>query len=127
MILALLFRSFFNMISTHFNTKIKVFRSNNAPKLTFYRSFNDKGVIHQFSCVEWPQQYLVVERKHHHLLNVARALYFNPEFQFNFGVNVFLRHPFSSIEHLLLYSNIVLLMISYTKIQHTLISRYLDV
>ena len=64
------------MIDTQFNAKIKIFRSDNAPELQFTELFIAKGVLHQFSCVERPQQNSVVERKHQHLLNVARALYF---------------------------------------------------
>lgn len=36
--------------------------------------FADKGIIHQRSCVYYPQQNGIVERKHKHLLNVARAI-----------------------------------------------------
>ena len=76
---------FFNMISTQFNMKIKVFRSENAKELLFHDFFlADMGVIHQFSCVECPQQNSVAERKHQHLLNVARALYFQSRVPLHF-------------------------------------------
>ncbi|KAH7521922.1 hypothetical protein FEM48_Zijuj07G0083300 [Ziziphus jujuba var. spinosa] len=50
--------------------------SDNAPELTFHHFFRSKGIEHFYSCIETPKQNAVVERKHQHILKVARALFF---------------------------------------------------
>ena len=68
---------FYNMATTQFDTKIKIFRSDNAKELAFSDFFFAFiGTLNQYSCVKSPQQNFVVERKHQHLLNVAHALFF---------------------------------------------------
>lgn len=80
---------FFNMIETQFHTVIKKFRSDNAPELQFADFFASKGVFLQFPCFQRPEQNSVVERKHQHLLNVARALFFQSKVPIQFWENVF--------------------------------------
>lgn len=75
---------FFKMDNTQFNARIELFRSDNANELAFIGYFAEQGVIHQFSCVERPQQNSVVERKHQHLLKVARSLYFQSHIPIKF-------------------------------------------
>ena len=67
---------FLTMVKTQFNRVVKTIRSDNAKEFNFSDLFSRLGIIHQHSCVERPQQNSVVERKHQHLLNVARALLF---------------------------------------------------
>ncbi|KAL4376288.1 hypothetical protein GQ457_02G028470 [Hibiscus cannabinus] len=68
--------SFISMVKRQFDFDLKIFRSDNAQELKFTDLFARLGVVHQFSCVKTPQQNSVVERKHQHLLAVARALFF---------------------------------------------------
>ncbi|XP_075092259.1 uncharacterized protein LOC142172522 [Nicotiana tabacum] len=67
------------MIKTQFNTMIRIVRSDNGTQ--FFNSqctelFTKLGIIHQSSCPYTPQQNGVVERKHRHILDTARALKF---------------------------------------------------
>ncbi|GJS93657.1 putative RNA-directed DNA polymerase [Tanacetum coccineum] len=70
---------FYNLIKNQFKRTVKIFRSDNGTEFlnqTFNKFCNDKGIVHQTSCAYTPQQNGVVERKHRHLLNVARCLMF---------------------------------------------------
>ncbi|XP_060969595.1 uncharacterized protein LOC133036851 [Cannabis sativa] len=64
-----------------FNNKAK---SDNAPKLAFKDLFSKHGIMHDFSCVEMPEQNPIAERKHKHLLNVAHALFFQAKMPIKF-------------------------------------------
>ncbi|KAL2242389.1 UNVERIFIED_CONTAM: Retrovirus-related Pol polyprotein from transposon RE1 [Sesamum indicum] len=70
---------FLNMIETQFNKRVKRIRSDNGTEFTNKQCqilFKDKGIIHETTCVHSPQQNGIVERKHQHLLQVARSLMF---------------------------------------------------
>lgn len=66
-------------VQTQFDTHVKIVRSDNGMEfkhsdlLTYY---NENGIERQTSCTNTPQQNGRVERKHRHLLEVARALHF---------------------------------------------------
>ena len=64
------------MVETQYNTKVCSVRSDNAHELKFTALFLKEGIKTYHSCPETPEQNSVVERKHQHLLNVARALMF---------------------------------------------------
>ena len=73
------FCAFVNEVQTQFSLPVRVLRSDNA-KEYFSKPFSDfmthRGILHQSSCSDTPQQNGVAERKNRHLLEVARSLLF---------------------------------------------------
>ncbi|KAH9750713.1 retrovirus-related pol polyprotein from transposon RE2 [Citrus sinensis] len=70
-------KNFFAMIKTQFQCSIKKIRSDNGLEfISMSHFFNEHGILHQRTCVATPQQNGVAERKHRHILEVARALRF---------------------------------------------------
>jgi hypothetical protein len=82
--------NFIAFIENQFHTTLKCLRSDNGTEFVVMGDFlSSKGIIHQKSCVETPQQNGIVERKHQHILNVARSLSFHsnlPLTMWNFSV-----------------------------------------
>ncbi|CAJ2632157.1 unnamed protein product [Trifolium pratense] len=76
--------NFISYIENQFNTKLKCLRSDNGCEFLMTDFFLSKGIVHQRSCVESPQQNGIVERKHQHILNVARSLSFQASLPSNF-------------------------------------------
>lgn len=71
------FINFVACVEKQFNKHVKCLKSDNGAKFLALNSFlSAKGILHQKSCVETPQQNGIVERKHQHILNVSRAMHF---------------------------------------------------
>jgi hypothetical protein len=64
------------MIEVQHNSHVKIIRSDNGIEFLMPQFYSSKGIIHQTSCVETPEQNGRVESKHQDLLNVGRALLF---------------------------------------------------
>lgn len=70
------FPAFIQQVENQYSCKVKSVRSDNAPELNFTSFYQNKGIVAYHPCPETPEQNSVVERKHQHILNVARALMF---------------------------------------------------
>lgn len=79
--------TFCNMVKTQFDKQVKRVRTDNGAEfqshymLNFYK---DSGIMLETSCPYTPQQNGVVERKHRHILEIARALRFEANLPLDF-------------------------------------------
>lgn len=67
---------FITLVETQFAKRVKVVRSDNGPEFKCVDFYSSKGILHQTSWINTPQHNGIPERKHRHLLNIARALLF---------------------------------------------------
>ena len=83
---------FCEMIHNAFRKKVRLIRTNNAKEYfcgEVNKYMEDKGIIHQSSCLNTPQQNGLAERKIGHIMSSARALLFQgncPKFYWNEAV-----------------------------------------
>ncbi|KAL3651564.1 hypothetical protein CASFOL_004566 [Castilleja foliolosa] len=79
------FLDFVAMVDRQFELKIKRVRSDNGTEFRCLDTyFLKNGILLETSCVGTPQQNGRVERKHRHILNVARALRFQANLPIDF-------------------------------------------
>ena len=80
-------KSFILMVKTQFGKGVKVVRSDNGSEFvsrSMQEFYSEHGIVRESSCVDTPQQNGRVERKHRHILNVARALRFQANLPIHF-------------------------------------------
>jgi hypothetical protein len=74
------FKTFYNKIENQFQTKISILRSNNRTEY-FNKVLNDfiqeKGIVHQSTCRDTPEQNGIAERKNKYLLEIVRVIMFS--------------------------------------------------
>jgi len=70
------------MVHTQFSANIQILQSDNGEEYVnhnFVEFFRTKGILHEMSCSQTPQQNGVAERKNRHILETARALLFGAQ------------------------------------------------
>jgi Integrase core domain/GAG-pre-integrase domain len=73
------FLEFTIFLENQYNTTIKIFRSDNGIEYVnknFSNYFQQKGILHQTSCIYTPEKNRISERKNRHILEVTRSLLF---------------------------------------------------
>ncbi|XP_070006009.1 uncharacterized protein [Nicotiana sylvestris] len=68
---------FLSSVKNQFGVMVKTLRTDNGTEFfnnQYSKLFNSLGIVHQSSCPYTPQQNRVVERKHRHILDMAREL-----------------------------------------------------
>ncbi|CAH9112797.1 unnamed protein product [Cuscuta epithymum] len=78
-------KQFIMLVDRQFNKRVKIVRSDNGTEFQCLKNyFLDHGIIFQTTCVYTPQQNGRVERKHRHILNIARTLRFHAHLPIDF-------------------------------------------
>ena len=78
-------KNFIAMTERQFNKQVKIIGSDNGTEFMCLKNyFLEHKIIFQTSCTRTPQQNGRVERKHQHILNVARALRFQGHLPIDF-------------------------------------------
>jgi len=86
-------KSFVLLVQNQFNTKIKTIITDNDVEFLLKDFYRKNGILHQSSCVGTSQQNGIVERKHQHILVVAKALfYFKQNFLKKIGLMLLAMH-----------------------------------
>lgn len=78
---------YIQMVSVQFHCEVKKIRTDNGSEFINHKCqelFLSKGIVHQRSCAYTPQQNGITERKHKHLLEVARSIMFQSNFPKDF-------------------------------------------
>ena len=75
---------FVTHIKNQFNKGIKAIRTDNGKEFCWKSFYDEHGIIHQTSCNETLEQNSTVERKHQHILNIARCILYQSNLPKNF-------------------------------------------
>jgi len=76
---ASILQNFVKMEKNQFGKDVKIIRSDNGLKFKsryMVQLYSEKGILHQTSCIYTHQQNGWVDKKHRHILNIARAFRF---------------------------------------------------
>ncbi|MFS7948515.1 putative RNA-directed DNA polymerase [Helianthus anomalus] len=79
--------NFCNLVKTQFKREVRRVRCDNGGEFVSNRMktfYNESGIVLETTCPHTPQQNGVVERKHRHLLEIARALRFEASLPIKF-------------------------------------------
>ena len=86
-----LFKIFYSLVEAQFETKIAILHTNTGTEYfneVLGNFLKEKGINHQSTCIDTPQQNGITKRKNRHLLEVTHALCFLCMFQNIFGVKL---------------------------------------
>ena len=80
-------QNFFCLVQTQFHSKVQVIRTDNGSEFVnaeCNKLFTSLGIVHQRTCIHTPQQNGIAQRKHKHILEVARAIKFQGHISIKF-------------------------------------------